>query len=115
MSRNISANLSKQVLYQGNIQGTTLEGLVDKRTGSFLNDWTNLVMTLIDDQGQKVPGCVQIPMTYMVGTNGNYQGVFGDVNFQPQVGTGYKLLVDGSNGGSTFHLELTVEVQARMN
>jgi hypothetical protein len=111
----ISANISKQVFYQGNIQATTLEGLIDKRTGNFLNDWTNIVMTLVDDQGQQISGCVEIPMTYLAATNGNYQGVFGDNQFYPDVGTGYKLLVDGSNAGATLHLELAVEIKPRQN
>lgn len=100
-------------MVQGNTQTTTLTGLQDNTTGLFQNTWTNIVMTLIDDEGNPVVGCVQIPMNYIPGSNGNYQGTFGNASFYPPVGTGYTLLIDGSNSGSFLHIETLVEVKAR--
>lgn len=109
----IRANFSKQLITQGCTQSTTIEGLQDDIGGGFLNTWTNIVMTLVDDDGNPQTGCIQIPMTYIGSSNGNYRAIYGDNNFYPQVGTGYKILIDGSQSGAFLHLELIAEVIAR--
>ena len=106
-------NTTKLIFVQGCTQSATIEGLQDDLTGNFLNTWTNIVMTLVDDNGNPVTGCIEVPMDYIATTNGNYRGIFGDQNFYPPVGDGYKLLIDGSQSGSVIHLEIWVEVKAR--
>jgi hypothetical protein len=108
-----TAAIAKQVITQGNTQALTIEGLMDATTSTFLNDWTNIQMTLVDDQGNPVAGCTEIDLTYVANSNGNYTGVFGDGNFYPALGTNYKLLIDGNNAGSYLHIETLVEVKAR--
>lgn len=108
----ISARITKLRFYQGNTQVVTLEGLQDVITGGYVNDAV-LQMSLVDEYGNVIAGCDQVAMNYIPDSNGNYQGIFGDQNFYPDVGTGYRLYVDGSSSGSFIHLELSVEVSAR--
>jgi hypothetical protein len=108
----ITAAIAKLFFFQGNTQVTTLAGLQDDETGLFISG-ASLQMTLVDDDGNKVVGCIQVPMTYVATTNGNYQGTFGNNTFYPSIGTSYTLLIDGSYLGSYIHLEVPVEVQAR--
>ena len=109
----LSSTISKQIFVQGNSQAVTLEGLQDDITKAFQNGWMNIVMTLIDDEGNPVSGCTQVPMNYTAGSNGEYVGIFGDNNFYPAIGTGYTLLIDGNQSGSYLHVECTVEVKSR--
>lgn len=109
----ITATNIKKIIYQGNTQLFTLTGLQDKVTGDFINNNGTLQVTLVDDQGTSVPGCIEIVMSYLSGTDGNYQGIFGDSDFYPPIGTGYTLLVDGEESGSYIHLELLAEIQSR--
>lgn len=112
----LSAQIAKQIFVQGCTQAVLLEGLQDfsgGQGGAFQNNWTNIIMTLVDDNGIPVTGCISVPMNYLVSTNGNYQGVFGDNNFYPVPGTSYRLLIDGSNSGAFIHIEANVEVKAR--
>lgn len=104
------ATRSKIIVYQGNTQVLVVNGLEDDITGDFLNNFT-VNGTIINDQGN--PVAIGIVFTYVAGSNGNYQAIWGDNNFYPPVGTGYTLLLDGTDNSSFIHVELIVEVQPR--
>jgi hypothetical protein len=110
----VSATPSKFILYQSNTQVLQVVGLQDNLTGNYLNAAT-VVGTLQDQNGNNITECTNITFAYVAASNGNYNGVFGDVNFLPPVGTGYTLLIDGNQSGSYIHLELMVEIQARQS
>ena len=108
----ILATPSKIVINPGNTQVLRIFGLQDNVTGNFLNAAT-IEASLQDDQGNTIIGFDEIPFTYVPASNGDYDGVFGDQNFIPDIGTGYTLIIDGNQGGSYIHLELLVEIQPR--
>lgn len=109
----LPATLPTQVLYAQNTQVVVVQGLQDFLTGNFLNA-AILTLTLLDQNGVQVPGCINVGFAYVAASNGNYQAVFGDESFNPPVGSGYKLVIDGNDGsGNIVHLERTAQVQAR--
>jgi hypothetical protein len=109
----LSATPPKQILYAQNTQVIQVTGLLDYLTGNFLNA-AALTLTLRDENGNEVPECSGIPFTYVAGSNGDYQAIFGDENFDPEIGSGYILVVDGdAGGGSIIHLEFVAVVQSR--
>lgn len=108
----LQATPLKQIVYIGNTNVLNVEGLQDQITNSYLNAAT-LVATLIDDQGNKIAGCTAIALPYVVGSNGNYQGTFGDNNFNPNPGTGYTLILNGNQGSGYFELQIVCEVRNR--
>lgn len=110
----LSATPAKLILYAGNTQAIELNGLQDALSLDYLNAAT-ITATLVDDQGNQVPGCVNISLAYQASTNGNYVGTFGDTNFQPVDGTGYTLIITGSQDGGYIQLNMLVEVQNRQS
>lgn len=109
------ATQSKFLMYPGNTQIIQLIGLQDLVSGSYLNAAT-ITATLVDDNGNVVSSELnQVNFTYVTASNGNYNCVFGDPNFQPAVGTSYQLIIDGNQGSSYLHLELLVEMVARQS
>lgn len=106
-------NTPKKLLFsQGNAQIITLSNLIDQTTGLPL-DLDTLVANMIDWNGNPVPGCINIPLTIQ-DTLGDYQGTFGDNTFYPAIGTGYTLMIDGSQSGTGYiHFEIMVEIVSR--
>lgn len=110
----LSATPSKILMYSGNTQAIEVQGLQDAISLSYL-DAATVTATLVDDDGNQILGCIGVTLNYQAGTNGNYTGIFGDVNFQPPEGTGYTLLVDANESGSYGHWDFLVEIVARHN
>jgi len=110
----VSATPSKFILYQSNSQIITITSLYDNVGQAYLDSAT-ITGTLQDPDGADIAECTDILFTYVAGSQGNYQAVFGDINFTPAVGTGYTLVIDGNQSTSTIHLELLVEIQARQS
>lgn len=110
----ILATPSKIVINPGNTQVLRIFGLQDSISGNFLNAAV-IEGSLQDDQGNVIPGCDQISFTYVPASNGDYDAVFGDATFMPGIGTGYTLIIDGSQNNNFIHLELLVEIQPRQN
>ncbi len=110
----VRATPIKLLMFQGNTQVITILGLQDSISGSFLNS-ASLSGTLYDQNNTQVPGCVNIALAYVTGSSGNYQGVFGDNTFLPAPGTGYTLVIAGSQASPSvfIRLEIIVEVQPR--
>lgn len=108
----LSATPSKLIFFQENTQAVNILGLQDALTGNFLNAAT-VSITLQDGDGNQVTGCISVPLNYIVGSNGNYTGSFGDSNFTPDIGTGYTLVVEGNQSGNYVHVEMLVEIKAR--
>lgn len=102
---------SKKVLYQDNTQQIQLFGVTDATTGAF---WTTGTINgvIYDGQGNVVVS----GLTFVLqgGGTGNYFAQL-PASFQPDVGDGYVLIVDGDQGGSHLHLEIPVEVRARQS
>jgi hypothetical protein len=95
-------------------QDAISQGYINVNVGSFSG--AELTVTLFDQDGNPVPECDAIAMEYQSGTNGNWMAVFGDENFTPQVGSGYTLVVDGTDGaGNTIHLELVAKIEPRQS
>lgn len=101
----------KLILYQDNTQLVRLFGVKDEVTGNYWDTGT-IAGTLRDPQGNDVSGFVGITFILQSGSAGNYFGTVG-ASFQPDVGDGYLLVVDGDQGSSHLHLEIPVEIRAR--
>jgi hypothetical protein len=102
----------KQIIYPGNTNLINVTDLYDSNTGQFLNAAT-LSATLYDDQGNVVAGCDGVVLTYVPGSNGQYKGTFGDNTFNPPPGTGYLLVISGSEAGGYVEIQITIEVKPR--
>jgi hypothetical protein len=105
-----SAVPAKLILFQNNTQVVQLFGLRDT-SGNFLNAGT-LQATLHDQSGNNVPGLVNITLTNVASSNGDYTGTVGAA-FSPSVGTEYTMVIDGDASGAHIHLELPAEVRVR--
>lgn len=111
----ITATPPKQTLYAQNTQVVQVTGVQDALTGSFI-DTMVMTLTLFDQNGNPINECDGVAFTYVPASNGNYQAIFGDEAFDPPVGSGYKLVIDGNDGsGNILHLELTAQVVARQS
>lgn len=108
------ATRSKIIFYQGNTQDIKAYGIQDVDTGLFWNA-ASILASLVDDQGNPIAECTNVVLLYQSGTNGNYVGTFGDANFQPGIGTGYSLIIDGDQGSAHIHLEIPVEIRLRQS
>ena len=106
------ATRSKIILYQMNTQAIFIQGLQDNITEEYLNGFV-LTASLIDKDGNSIVGCQDIVFVYQALSNGTYTSIFGDGTFQPGIGTGYTLLIDGNDGVSWVHVEFIVEIQPR--
>lgn len=100
------------ILYVKNTQVIQITGLQDFLTQGFIDDAT-ITGTLFDQNNTPVPECVDLAFDYVAASNGNYQVIFGDEDFNPPIGTGYTLVIDGSEAAGDLHLELQVEVKVR--
>lgn len=100
------------VLVQNNTQLINLIGLQDQNN-NFVND-ANLTATLLDQNRTLVQQFGSVSLAYVAASNGNYQGTLTGT-FEPEVGEGYILVIDGTaiSGSSQFHLELDAEVAVR--
>ena len=111
----LSATQTKLIVYPENTQGLKIVGLKDESTDppTYLNG-ASVVATLVDDQGNVVPGCVDVPLTNVPASNGDYIGEYGDANFAPSIGTGYTMIIKATQGGNSISLGIDVEVQRRV-
>ena len=100
------------VMYQDNTQSLTIIGLQDTVTGNFWNTAT-VTATLVDQDGNQVPGCVGVTLNYIPLSDGQYQGIVGAGGFSPEIGGGYVLIVDADQNPSHGHWEFQTEIQAR--
>ena len=102
---------SQVVFTQGNTQDIRIYGLQDIRTGLFWNAAT-ASGALFDQNGNATE--VLVALTYQTSSTGNY---FGSVttDFNLDIGGGYVLKLDATQGGSKFHMELPARVIARVS
>lgn len=107
----ISIFPTKLFFYPGNTQDIAINGLVD-RNGTPLNSDT-VSGTLYDWNGNPVQGCVNVILNYVPGSNGNYLGTFGNASFQPAIGTGYTLVIDGTGPSGDIDFNMIVEIIPR--
>lgn len=102
---------SKKILYQDNTQQIQLFGVTDSLSGNF---WTTGTISgaIYDQAGNSIVS--GLTFVLQAGGTGNYFAQL-PASFQPDVGDGYVLIVDGDQGGSHLHLEIPVEVRARQS
>jgi len=101
---------TKLVLFQDNTQLINIIGLRDS-SGNFLSAAT-LRADLLDGSREPVAGLVDIVLSYVPSSNGNYSGTV-TATFAPAVGTEYTLVLDGDSAASHLHIEIPVEVKTR--
>lgn len=108
------------VFYPKTSQGIQAIGFQDVVSGSYINvsspsySGANLSLTLVDQNGNSVPEVNGLAMSYVAGSNGNWNASFGDYSFKPAIGSGYTLLVDGGDGnGNGIHLEIVAAVESQ--
>jgi hypothetical protein len=68
--------------------------------------------TLYDREGVAVPGIIDLACTDLAENPGDYTGLIGS-DFDPPVGTGYKLIVDVAKGALQAHFKKSVTVMER--
>jgi hypothetical protein len=82
-------------------------------TGDFLNG-ASVVATLLNFQGNADPVLNNIPLTYLPGTNGNYEGVVPD-NFNAPLGSGYILQITAGESVVQVLWSIPAQVKLRNN
>ena len=99
------------VLYPLNTQVITITGLQDIVTGTFLNAAT-VTATLLDQFGNIDPDINQLPLSYVLGSSGQYQGVVADT-FNAKLGSGYTLRIQADQAGVQALYSLLAKVALR--
>jgi hypothetical protein len=99
-------------LYPLNTQVIQINGLQDVVTGLYL-DAASGTATLFDPQGNADPVLNGIVMTYLSGSNGNYNGTV-PATFNPvKISGGYSLVVTIAQGGVQAQFTIPVVVKPR--
>jgi len=98
-------------LYPQNTQVIEIDGLQDQLTGDFLNIAT-VQATLVDQRGNPDPVLNDIAMTYVPGSNGNYQGVV-PFAFNAPLGSGYRLQIQADQSGVQAFWSIPAQVVLR--
>lgn len=97
---------------QGNTQDIKVYGLQDIDTLQFWNA-ASASANLIDQSGN--PTMVQgVILNYVADSLGNYSGEI-TTDYTLLVGGGYTLIIDASEGGAVFHIEIPARVIVRVN
>ncbi len=77
-------------------------GAKDELTDAFLNDLT-ITMKITDDAGADVPGGENLPLAFVVGSNGDYKGVIPDaVTALFAVGKQFTATITAVSAGNGF-------------
>jgi hypothetical protein len=101
----------KRVLYQQNTQIIKLQGLRDGETGVFISVAT-VSATLKARDGSTVSQINNLALSYVPGSNGDYEGTV-DATFNPPKGGGYILTVESVDGSVKLHEEVSIQVKVR--
>jgi hypothetical protein len=103
-----------KILYPKNSQFLQISGLKDKSQtpAAYINTAT-LTASLLDSGNNQVSGAANMPGTYQTGSSGVYRFAVDPSLFNPPVGTGYTLVVDGTFGSLKYHVEIPVQVVSR--
>lgn len=101
------------IIYRLNSAFILLSGFTDQGTTppSYVNNAT-LSATLTDQYGNEVTGLINVPGTYVAGSNGNYQFPISPTLDPPQAAT-YTLTISGTGAGSSYYAVLPVTVEDR--
>lgn len=109
------------ILYQLNDQFVYPQGLADGlNPTSYFNDATGTATLWDTSQSPRVAvaHATNIPLSYQMGSNGNYLGLI-EQTFNPPVGSNYVLTVDlsrvdpGGDGTADAHWEFKAKVMVR--
>lgn len=102
----------KLFMYPNNDQQISVTNLLDKGTGDYFDSTATVVATLFDQSGNPVPGCINIPLNYVLESNGNFQGEV-EETFAPPLGSGYELVITATQGAANAEWTLLVEIVLR--
>jgi hypothetical protein len=102
---------SKLILYKKNDQYVEISGLADGLTAAYMNAAT-VTATLKARDGTNVTGLTNITLSYVAASDGVYRGQVAET-FDPTAGGGYTLHIDATQGSTTAHLEIPVEIKIR--
>lgn len=97
-------------LWIGNDMELRLHGFKDS-DDVYVNDAT-VTATVKDSDGVDVPGAVGIVLSYVSGSNGNYEGVLPDT-VALVAGSKYMIHYTGTRGGLTYHAEVPAIAKVR--
>jgi len=97
------------VLRRGNDQVVTLLGLKTTDTKVYLNLAT-VKGTLLDSRGCPIPGFQNIPMTYVPGSDGNYEWVVEGSTMMLPKNVEYSLEINAEQSGLTYRSVNVVSV-----
>lgn len=100
---------SRVILKRGNDQVVTLSGLRATQTGDFLNAAT-VFATLYDSKGKIVPAFVKVPMTYVSGSDGDYEWVIESDTMMLPKSVEYSLEIKAEQQGLNYRTVRMVSV-----
>lgn len=103
---------TKIIMYDDNTAQVKATGLKDEGTGTFFDNTAQVTATLYDSQGNTVQGCINVVMSYVANSNGDFTGRV-DQAFSPPLGGGYRLHVTATQGSAQGNWKIPVEVQTR--
>lgn len=99
------------ILYPRNSQNVEIDGLKDQN-GTYLNAAT-VTGTLVDQNGNNVPGFINLTLVYTSASEGVYVTTVSGLQFNPPEGDGYTLVLDAAQGAAIGHWEIKARVQQR--
>jgi hypothetical protein len=107
------ANLTLN-LEQLNTQVFTVAGLKDSVTSAYVNNATAVTADLFDKSNVQVAAFGgPIALSFVVASNGNYQGAIAATFTLPK-GGGYTMKIDGTDtNGNKFHIERPAQIITR--
>jgi len=104
----VSALPSKLLVVRANAQTLSVQGMYDLQQQAFWTTAATLSGTLLDEFGNVI---TTVALLYASGSNGNFNGTFGDSTFSPALGRGYTIVFQGtSDWGHDFNLPVPAEV-----
>ncbi len=86
------------------------DGLKSPRTGAFVNGAT-MTFTLRDTDEVAIAGATAIPMSYIAGSDGKYQGTLQDTVALGDPGTHYFCDITATSGGDVAYRRIPCVVQ----
>jgi hypothetical protein len=106
--------VQKKIFYPKNSQYFEIDGLKDNSVtpAVYLNSATTTA-TLKDPSGIAVAGFTSVTGTYVTASNGVYQFAVDPTTFNPTTGGGYILVIDATQGGKAFHIEVPAKIAFR--
>ena len=97
------------ILRRGNDQVVTLTGLRTSDTKIYLND-ADVKATLLDSKGKIIPQFQNVPMTYVIGSNGAYEWFVHANQMMLPKSVEYQLEIKAQQSGFNYRVVHVVSV-----